>query len=118
MDIIISLSFAALAIAVLTVAAPLHSLIKQWRSGKPRDRFYEDVDGTATPETIAEFSNKGIKTILLLFSIIGISSSVGYLTLVCLHKVSDGWVLQSSLHTASWVCSNFLKKKKKESVRH
>ncbi|KAI8655362.1 hypothetical protein NCS55_01187500 [Fusarium keratoplasticum] len=98
----VPLSCAALAIAALTTVAALTSVFRQLRSGKPKDRFYEDADGCATPKSLADFSTKGTKAIILLFSAFGAGSSAASLVLSSLHSVDDELILENALRTATW----------------
>lgn len=97
------LSCAALAITVLTTVAALTSVFRQLRSGKPKDRFYEDRDGCATPQSLAAFSTKGIKVLILLFSAFGAGTSAASLILSSLHSDDDELILENALRTATWV---------------
>ena len=99
----VALNGVTLAIAVLSTILALHAVLKQLRSGKPRDRFYEDIDGVATPKSLAKFSNKSPKIAILLFSACGLGTSLGVLVLSTLQKRKNGSVPENSLRTASWV---------------
>ena len=99
----VPLSCAALAITALSTIAALTSVFRELRSGKPKDRFYEDDDGCATPKSLAEFSPKGIKAIILLFSAFGAGTSAASLVLSSLHSGDDELILENALRTAAWV---------------
>ncbi|KAJ3541459.1 hypothetical protein NM208_g4600 [Fusarium decemcellulare] len=98
----VALSSVALAIVAFLAFVALLVVFGQWRSGKPKDRFYEDVDGTATPESLAKFSNKGAKTGILFFSACGAGTSIGSLVLSSLSKLKDGSVVENGLQMAAW----------------
>ncbi|KAI8713732.1 hypothetical protein NCS52_01218600 [Fusarium sp. LHS14.1] len=98
----VPLSCAALAITALSTIAALTSVFRQLRSCKPKDRFYEDDDGCATPKSLAEFSPKGIKAIILLFSAFGAGTSAASLVLSSLHSGDDELILENALRTAAW----------------
>ncbi|RSL63832.1 hypothetical protein CEP53_004278 [Fusarium sp. AF-6] len=98
----VPLSYAALAITVLATIAALTSVFRLLRSGKPKDRFYEDADGCATPESLADFSTKGTKAVILLFSAFGAGTSAASLVLSSLHDENDDLILENALGTATW----------------
>ncbi|UPL02284.1 hypothetical protein LCI18_013218 [Fusarium solani-melongenae] len=98
----VPLSCAASAIAALTTVAALTSVFRQLRSGKPKDRFYEDADGCATPKSLADFSTKGTKAIILFFSAFGAGSSAASLVLSSLHSDDDELILENALRSATW----------------
>ncbi|KAF4472248.1 ATP-dependent bile acid permease [Fusarium albosuccineum] len=98
----VALSSVALTIAALSAFVALLAVFGQLRSGKPKDRFYEDVDGIATPESLAKFSNKGAKTGILLSSACGAGTSIGSLVLLSLSKVKNESILKSGLQVAAW----------------
>ncbi|EEU35999.1 uncharacterized protein NECHADRAFT_49776 [Fusarium vanettenii 77-13-4] len=102
----VPLSCAALAITVLTTIAALTSVFRQLRSGKPKDRFYDDRDGCATPQSLAAFSTKGIKALILLFSAFGAGTSAASLILSSLHSDDDELILENALRTATWQHKN------------
>ena len=99
----VALNGVTLAIAVSSTVLALHAVLKQLQSGKPKDRFYEDIDGVATPKSLAKFFNKGPKIAILFFSVCGLSTSLGVLVLSTLQKGKNGSVPDNSLRTASWV---------------
>jgi hypothetical protein len=97
------LSYTALTFAGISSLVSLLAVLSQLRTGKPRDRFYEDADGRATPESLARFSNKGLKIVLLFLSILGTSTSAGSLFLFCLHKGNGAATASRSLQATHWV---------------
>lgn len=99
----VPLSSIALAITTLTTLAALASVFRQLRNGKPKDRYYEDADGCATPESLADFSTRGTKGTILLVSVFGAGTSAAGLVLSFLHNVDDDLILENTLHTAAWV---------------
>ncbi|KAJ4210663.1 hypothetical protein NW759_013205 [Fusarium solani] len=98
----VPLNCTALAFTVLSTIAALTSVFRQLRSNKPKDRFYEDADGCATPKSLANFSPKGIKAIILLFSAFGAGTSAASLVLSSLHGADDELILENALRTATW----------------
>ncbi|KAF5008190.1 hypothetical protein FDECE_5523 [Fusarium decemcellulare] len=98
----VALNCVALTIAALSAFVALLAVFSQLRSGKPKDRFYEDVDGIATPDSLVRFSNKGAKTGILLFSACGAGTSIGSLVLSSLSKVKDGSIVENGLQMAAW----------------
>ena len=100
------LVFAALAIIASSCLPAIAAILTQLRSNRPRDRFYEDADGHGTPETIAKFSNRGSKIVILFFSASGFGTSVAILVLEVLGKASYERRLETGLLTSSWVGLN------------
>ncbi|TQN66171.1 ABC transporter ATP-binding protein/permease VMR1, partial [Colletotrichum shisoi] len=96
------LSGAALAVAALLSSVAAYNVFRQLRIGKPKDCFYEDVDGCATPKALAEFSSRGIKVAVLLFSAIGTGTSIAGLVLSTVYKFRHGFLLENSLNAAAW----------------
>lgn len=97
------LSGAALAVAALSSSVAAYNVFRQLRIGKPKDWFYEDVDGYATPKALAEFSCRGIKVAVLLFSAIGTGTSIAGLVLSTVYKFRHGFLLENGLNAAAWV---------------
>lgn len=67
---------AALGLIALTSVPALVGLVKQFRSRKPKDHFYEDRDGKSTAESSAAFSNRWPKTFIFLFAFLGLAVSL------------------------------------------
>lgn len=80
----------------------------QLRKGRPRDRFYEDSDGSSTPEAIARFSNRRAKTAIVIFAILGFVISVAILVLSILTTAKKAQKLDAKLIAAAWVSLAFL----------
>lgn len=80
----------------------------QLKNKRPRNCFYEDVDGYGTPETITRFSNGGVKTAILLFAILGNGISVVILLVLILPNGAVDQILELGLFTGAWVsaCPN------------
>lgn len=78
----------------------------QVKSRAPKDNFYEDTDGKATPESIAAFTNQPQKAVVLALSLVGLGTSTGVSVLSQLHSVRDRDLpLDNWLLTAVWVRS-------------
>lgn len=97
------LAAAGLAVVGLTGLPGLFAILSQIRNRTPKDNFYEDLDGKATPESIAAFSNKKPKTAILLLSILGVGLSVAVSVLATLNPTRDDLLLPNWLYTATWV---------------
>lgn len=85
-----------LAIFVLLHSIPsIRSLIagrRTWYAGKiSDDTLYEDEDGTATPETTKEFSNKTQYTVIVIVSVIGFAISIADLVFLTASSPSQNW---------------------------
>lgn len=99
----VEMSCAALAVAVPCVIVALHAVLGQLRSNRPKDRFYEDRDGFATPEAMAKFSTKQVKFLILLLSTSGAGSFAGSLVLSPPYRVRHSQVMGNILYLAAWV---------------
>lgn len=97
------ISVTGLAIVALFTIPALVTIIRQIRKGAPKDNFYEDRDGKATPESIAAFSNKAPRAVILLFASLGLGTSISISVLTTLHHERDGLFLENWMVTASWV---------------
>ncbi|OLN81740.1 ATP-dependent bile acid permease 3 [Colletotrichum chlorophyti] len=67
---------AALGVVALTSVPAFAGLVRQIRTRKPKDHFYEDKDGKSTPEASAAFSNRRPKTFIFLFAFLGLAVSI------------------------------------------
>lgn len=67
---------AGLAVVAVCSVPAVTGLVSQLRSPSAKDNFYEDKDGKSTPETIAAFSNRWPKTLVVLFAAAGSASSL------------------------------------------
>lgn len=100
------LSAAGLAVVGLSGLPGLFAILAQIRNRTPKDNFYEDIDGKATPESIAAFSNTRPKVAILTLSVLGLGLSVAISVLDTLHPTYDGMLLPNWLFTGTWVSSN------------
>ncbi|KAK2023512.1 ABC transporter [Colletotrichum zoysiae] len=82
---------AALGVVALTSVPALAGLVKQFKTRRPKDHFYEDVDGKSTAESSAAFSNRWPKTLIFLFALLGLAVSI-----------ANSVVAVSSLHTGRY----------------
>lgn len=89
-------------VALLSVPA-LKAIVSQVRSGAPKDNFYEDRDGKSTPEAMAAFSNKGSKTVIFLFALLGLGTSIALSVITTLNPSDHDLALENWLVTAAWV---------------
>lgn len=90
-----------LLVALLSIPS-IWTIVGQIRRGAPKNNFYEDRDGKSTPEAVAEFSNRKPKAAVLLFSLVGLGTSIAISVLAVTDskrdQTLDGWFA-----TASWV---------------
>lgn len=76
------------------------SIAAQFRDRTPRDNFYEDEDGKSTPEAMAKFSQKYVKTAVFLFALLIFELSVAISTLETLKSSTyHGSILVNWLST-------------------
>ncbi|WYZ44130.1 hypothetical protein EsH8_VII_000566 [Colletotrichum jinshuiense] len=97
---------AALGVVALTSVPALKGLVKQLRSHKPKDHFYEDKDGKSTTESSAAFSNRWPKTLIFTFAFLGLAVSLAnsVLATLSLHTGKyDGLFVAEWLATGIWI---------------
>lgn len=97
------LDWTALAITTLSALIAARGAFIHLRSGKPRDRFYEDFDGCATPESLASFSNRRSKVCLLVFSALGVAISASGSMISFFNESDYSWIFRDGLNTSAWV---------------
>lgn len=102
-DLLFKASVGGMAVAAATTVPALAATWSQLRSRAPKDNFYEDDDGVATPETIAAFSNKPVKFTIafLAATTAGLSISLSALTL--LKSAQTDLSVSSWPSTVAWV---------------
>ncbi|KAI5467371.1 P-loop containing nucleoside triphosphate hydrolase protein [Mariannaea sp. PMI_226] len=91
-----------LATVALSAFPALTAIFTQLRNRTPKDNFYEDEDGKATPESIASFSNRRSKMVILLLSSGGIGTSIAIAVLSTLDRTKDTLFLENWLTAAAW----------------
>lgn len=101
--VLLPLSAAGLGLSALFSIPAIAAVLNQIRRGAPRDNFYEDRDGKSTPEAVAKFSNRTPKTVIRLFSSLGLATSTSISVLTTLDSTRYGLFLENWLVTASWV---------------
>jgi hypothetical protein len=89
-------------VGVLTTPTVV-TIARQIRLGAPKDNFYQDRDGKATPESIAAFSNRIPRAFILLFASLGLATSISISVFTTIAQAQDGLFLENWLVTASWV---------------
>lgn len=99
---LLPLSAAGLGIVGAFSVPTVVTIARQIRKGAPKDNFYEDRDGKATPESIAAFSNRIPRAAILLFASLGLATSISISVLTTL-DAQDGLFLENWMVTASWV---------------
>ncbi|KAM0262906.1 hypothetical protein ACHAQJ_001499 [Trichoderma viride] len=99
--LVLPLSIAGLTIVGLSSLPAVFALLSQIRNRTPKDNFYQDIDGTSTPEAIAAFSNKWSKLAILLLSLIGFGASVALSVLSSIRSDKNGLFVPNWLITAA-----------------
>lgn len=91
-----------LVVAIALTFPSIYSIISHFREkGKQNANTYTDKDGVATEETIAAFSTKVPKTLLIISTFFGLGTS---LTLAILDLFHDnGLQLEDWINVAIWV---------------
>jgi len=97
------LACAVLFIIVSSCLPAITGLFTQLYNNAPRNYFYEDVDGCGTPESIALFSNRSYKNVIIFFSASGFGISVALLILECSGRANYGTKLEAGIFTSAWV---------------
>ncbi|KAF2827753.1 hypothetical protein CC86DRAFT_289304 [Ophiobolus disseminans] len=96
-------------IALVTIASlclpAIVTTFVQLRNHRPINRFYEDVDGCGTPESITAFSNRRCKILILVFSTFGVVVSVSIFRLEILRGGNYDRKLETGVMAGSWYAS-------------
>lgn len=92
-------------IALLCLPAVSTALFGQQNNG-PIDRFYEDIDGSGTPESIAAFSNRRCKFLILVFATLGFTITVSIFLLEIMGGNRCDGTLEAGFIGSSWVSVN------------
>ena len=66
--------------------------------------IYEDKDGIASEESMAEYSAKIPKILLSLFAILGLSTAIALAILGTLNQDADRMSIENWLLVGQWVC--------------
>lgn len=106
--VMLPLTAIGLALVTLFASPAVVSILAQIRSRTPKDNFYEDRDGKATPESVAAFSNRGPKAVIVFVSSLGAGASLATSVLSTIHDTEHGPFLQNWLTTAAWVSHYWL----------
>ena len=93
----LALSAGALGATALLTLPGVFAILAQARDRIPPDNFYEDIDGKATPESTAAFSNKKAKFCTLAFAIVGFALSAAVSVISLLHPLGDGLNIENWL---------------------
>ncbi|KAL6813453.1 P-loop containing nucleoside triphosphate hydrolase protein [Trichoderma sp. SZMC 28013] len=103
-NLVLPLSIAGSAVVGLFSLPAVFALLAQIRNRTPKDNFYQDVDGTSTPEAVASFSNKWPKVAILLLSLTSFGPSLALSVLSSLRLKEDdlfvpNWLITAALAT-------------------
>lgn len=101
--LVLPLSIAGLAVVGLLSLPAVFALLSQIRNRTPKDNFYQDIDGTSTPEAVASFSNRWPKVAILVLSLTSFGPSLALSVLSSLHLDKDGLFVPNWLITAALV---------------
>jgi hypothetical protein len=94
-------------VAITSLCLPaMATAFAQLRNNWPINRFYEDVDGCGTPESITVFSNRQCKIWILVFSTFGFVVSISILLLEILGGGNYDRKLETGIMASSWVSVN------------
>ncbi|KAM3068375.1 hypothetical protein ACMFMG_009513 [Clarireedia jacksonii] len=78
------------------------STLSHFRAKEQKWTSYSDKDGVATEETIAAFSTKIPKTILIISTILGLGTSIALAILALFHP--DGMMVENWINVGQWAC--------------
>ncbi|KAF5545328.1 ATP-dependent bile acid permease [Fusarium napiforme] len=90
-----------LVVVALATTPALATAVTQLRKRAARDNFYEDADGKSTPESLAAFSNRLPKVLILALSAVGLGTSIAISVLHSLSQ-SDSLLLKNWLIAGAW----------------
>ncbi|KAJ4165019.1 hypothetical protein LMH87_006668 [Akanthomyces muscarius] len=102
-DQLFKASAAGLAAAALTTVPAVTAIVSQIRSRAPKDNFYEDQDGVATPESIAAFSNKASKFAVTFLAASTAALSIALAVLNTTDSSHGNLFLSTWLTTGAWI---------------
>ncbi|KAM5355421.1 hypothetical protein ACJ41O_002067 [Fusarium nematophilum] len=98
----VPLTAAGLVVVSLSASPALAAIIAQFRNRTPKDNFYQDGDGQSTPESIAAFSNRLPKSLILALSSLGFGTSISISVLSTLSSDQVELLLNNWLITGAW----------------
>ena len=90
------------ALIFLLTSPSIIGIISHLRAPKSNSKIYEDKDGVATPESMAKYSAKIPKILLVVFVVLGFFTSIALAVLGTLGSRTPMF-LQDWLNTAQWV---------------
>ena len=88
-------------VGVCSIPAATTLTLQLTTKEKKDDRIYEDADGKATPESMAAFSAKPAKTLVVLFAAVGTALSI--VLPICSVR-GQSFVTEDWMSMAAWVC--------------
>ena len=101
-------AFAAAAASLVLVALltfpSVIAFVSHFRAPNPKSTLYEDKDGVATEESVAEYTAKVPKILFSLFTIVGLSTSIALAALSTLNRDLDPMLIENWVNVAQWVC--------------
>ncbi|KAF4974138.1 hypothetical protein FZEAL_8903 [Fusarium zealandicum] len=101
-NLTLALTGTGLAVVASATAPALVAIFTQLRNRSPKDNFYEDADGKSTPESVAAFSNRLPKCLILALSFAGLGTSIAISVLSSLDLASDVLRLENWLIAGAW----------------
>ncbi|KAJ3489903.1 hypothetical protein NLG97_g5894 [Lecanicillium saksenae] len=102
-DVLFKASAAGLAVTALSTVPALSAIVSQIRSRAPKDNFYEDQDGVATPESMAAFSNKASKFAVTFLAASTAALSIALSVINSTDSSHGSLFLPTWLTTAAWI---------------
>lgn len=91
-------------VALLTVPSVI-AVVSHFREPKSKPALYEDKDGVASEESVAEYTAKYPKILLSLFTVLGFATAACLAVLSTLDRDLDPMFLENWLSGGEWVSS-------------
>lgn len=96
---------ASLVLAGILSLPSLIGVVSHFREPKTKPALYEDKDGVASEESMAEYTATYPKVLLSLFTVLGFASAVSLAVLSTLDREVDPMFLENWLSAGEWVCT-------------
>ena len=91
-------------VCIFSLTAPsVWDIVAHFRAPKLKATLYEDKDGVATEESMAEYSATVPKVLLAIFSSLGLLTAIALAVLATVSHEQDLTLLDNWLNVASWV---------------
>lgn len=96
-------NIAVLVLVFLLTVPSVLAIQSHFRHKKSKPRLYEDKDGVSTAESMAAYSAKTPKIVLIIFTIAGFAIATSLAVLSTLNQNENGLFVHNWLNVAQWV---------------